>query len=80
MDIVLLKEIKKSQIREITITTSTGAQFLVAEGRDGSLTVSAGLPLATEQYSFGMVVIRQQVGEWGREGVHPDPDLWRDNG
>ncbi len=64
MEVSILDEALRPSVRELLITTSRGSQFQVTEGRDGTLVVSAGVPLEVEPYSLGVVVLRQVEGRW----------------
>jgi len=64
MDLMILDEARRPDVREVLITTSHGAQWQITEGRDGTLVVAAGVPLEVEPYSFGVVVLRQVEGRW----------------
>ena len=64
MEVSILDEALHPSVRELLITTSKGSQCQVTEGRDGTLVVSAGVPLKVEPYSLGVVVLRQVEGEW----------------
>ena len=59
MEVSILDEARHNNAKELLIVTSRGSQFQITEGRDGTLVVSAGVPIEVEPYSFGTVVIRQ---------------------
>ena len=59
MELTILDASFHPNCREVTLMTTTGAQWQITEGRDGTLVVSAGVPLEVEPYSFGTIVIRQ---------------------
>ena len=59
MELTILDEAMHQNVREVLLVTSHGAQYQVSEGRDGTLVVSAGMPLEVESYSFGVVILRQ---------------------
>ena len=59
MEVSILDQMRHPSVKEIMIETSRGSQFQITEGRDGTLVVSAGVPIEVEPYSFGTVVIRQ---------------------
>ncbi len=59
MQVSILDEALRPSVRELLIVTSRGSQFQITEGRDGTLVISAGVPLEAEPYSFGTIVIRQ---------------------
>ncbi len=64
VELTILDEMMHNNVRELLIVTSRGSQFQVTEGRDGTLVVSAGVPLEAEPYSLGVVVIRQVESQW----------------
>ena len=64
MELTILDESRRPNIRELLIETNGGRQWSITEGRDGTLVISAGVALQTEPYSFGTLVIRQVEGGW----------------
>ena len=70
MELSILDEARHPSVRELLLVTSTGAQWQITEGRDGTLVVAAGVPLEVEPYSFGVIVLRQVEGKWDKEAEH----------
>ena len=66
MEVSILDESRHPSVREVLLVTSTGAQFKLSEGRDGTLVVAAGVPLEVEPYSLGVVILRQVEGKWDK--------------
>ena len=67
MELTILDEALRQNVREVLIVTSRGSQWQITEGRDGTLVVSAGVPVEVEPYSLGVVVLRQVEGRWEKE-------------
>mgnify|MGYP001561026067 CR=1 FL=1 len=67
MELTILDEALRQNVREVLIVTSRGSQFQISEGRDGTLVVAAGVPVEVEPYSLGVVVLRQVEGRWEKE-------------
>ncbi len=64
MQVSILDEALRPSVRELLIITSRGNQWQITEGRDGTLVVSAGVPMEAEPYSLGVVVLRQVEDHW----------------